>query len=376
MYDIVPKKKAAGAGLQAPTTTDNSIASIASGVNNQIDPEAIGTEFGETKYHTVVTVFEPDTVRNDVEYDYAEELLLNPNNTMLEIERKQPARSATRENHPNTSSKLLSDDMITVNSEKSSGKTQYSLSDSDGKQLSKEQQDYFKDSKLRDENGNLKVMYHGSQDAGFHTFEGTGEQVKETAAVTYDDSGNMIPLSERFNAKTSDIRRSLSEVGEAPTKHGNWHISGEDVKLAPLPQDVQQTSPATQGKENCSPRQPGGADTPLVNAGGEAACGGNGVFRVGVVAERDSTCILAPVGQKLRYCSVKPSQATPRRGVAFGSVRVPFLRNKKQADTRFGYLLVWYAERDSFALPSGNGRQLRSGFRPAGIQRQPTGVSH
>lgn len=47
----------------------------------------------------------------------------------------------------------------------------YSLSeDSDGKKLSKEQQDYFKDSKVRDENGNLKVMYHGTGDGGFHKF--------------------------------------------------------------------------------------------------------------------------------------------------------------------------------------------------------------
>lgn len=47
----------------------------------------------------------------------------------------------------------------------------YSLSDSDGKQLTAEQQEYFKDSKMRDENGNLQVMYHGSQDAGFHVFD-------------------------------------------------------------------------------------------------------------------------------------------------------------------------------------------------------------
>ena len=55
-----------------------------------------------------------------------------------------------------------------------SGKTEgtkYSLSDSDGKKLTKEQSEYFKDSKMRDDNGNLKVMYHGSQDAGFHIFD-------------------------------------------------------------------------------------------------------------------------------------------------------------------------------------------------------------
>lgn len=46
----------------------------------------------------------------------------------------------------------------------------YSLSDSDGKQLTKEQQEYFKDSKMRDEKGNLMVLYHGTQ-ADFTVFD-------------------------------------------------------------------------------------------------------------------------------------------------------------------------------------------------------------
>ena len=48
--------------------------------------------------------------------------------------------------------------------------TKYSLSDSEGKQLTKEQQEYFKDSKVRDENGNLKVMYHGTPNGNFTVF--------------------------------------------------------------------------------------------------------------------------------------------------------------------------------------------------------------
>ena len=40
--------------------------------------------------------------------------------------------------------------------------TKYSDRDSTGKQLTKEQQEYFKDSLVRDANGNLKVVYHGS----------------------------------------------------------------------------------------------------------------------------------------------------------------------------------------------------------------------
>ena len=47
----------------------------------------------------------------------------------------------------------------------------YSLSDSDGRQLTAEQQEYFKDSKVRDENGNLKVMYHGTSKGGFTVFD-------------------------------------------------------------------------------------------------------------------------------------------------------------------------------------------------------------
>jgi hypothetical protein len=49
-------------------------------------------------------------------------------------------------------------------------KVEFSLSDSDGNQLSKEQQEYFKDSKMRDENGSLKVMYHGTPNGDFTVF--------------------------------------------------------------------------------------------------------------------------------------------------------------------------------------------------------------
>ena len=47
----------------------------------------------------------------------------------------------------------------------------YSERDSDGKQLSKEQQEFFNDSVVRDEYGNLKVMYHGTSKGGFTVFD-------------------------------------------------------------------------------------------------------------------------------------------------------------------------------------------------------------
>lgn len=47
----------------------------------------------------------------------------------------------------------------------------YSLSDSTGKQLTPEQSEFFKDSKVRDENGNLLVMYHGTPNGDFTVFK-------------------------------------------------------------------------------------------------------------------------------------------------------------------------------------------------------------
>lgn len=43
--------------------------------------------------------------------------------------------------------------------------------DSEGNALTEEQVEYFKDSKVRDENGRLKIMYHGTQSAGFTVFD-------------------------------------------------------------------------------------------------------------------------------------------------------------------------------------------------------------
>lgn len=50
-------------------------------------------------------------------------------------------------------------------------KAEFSLSDSRGRQLSPEQQEYFKDSVVKDEEGNLKVMYHGTPNGDFTVFK-------------------------------------------------------------------------------------------------------------------------------------------------------------------------------------------------------------
>lgn len=59
----------------------------------------------------------------------------------------------------------------------------YSDRDSDGNTLSKEQQEFFKDSKVRDKDGNLLVMYHGTANGGaFTIFDGDrlGNEARKT----------------------------------------------------------------------------------------------------------------------------------------------------------------------------------------------------
>lgn len=50
--------------------------------------------------------------------------------------------------------------------------TKYSLTDNSGRKLTKEQQEYFKDSKARDDDGSLTTVYHTSPNAGFTVFDG------------------------------------------------------------------------------------------------------------------------------------------------------------------------------------------------------------
>ena len=69
-------------------------------------------------------------------------------------------------------------------------KKQFSLSDSNGNQLSTEQQEYFKESKVVDENGNLKVMYHGTPNGDYTIFkDGTYFTDNKAYADRYQNLG-------------------------------------------------------------------------------------------------------------------------------------------------------------------------------------------
>lgn len=92
--------------------------------------------------------------------------------------------------------------------------------DSDGNQLTNGQVDYFKNSKVRDANGNLEVMYHGTQKGGFtqfdssNSFNNTGFFFTNNInnASSYSESKDLYnPYSLRANEQES-FRKDINKL--------------------------------------------------------------------------------------------------------------------------------------------------------------------
>ena len=120
--------------------------------------------------------------------------------------------------------------------------TKYSISDSTGKQLTSEQQKYFADSKMRDENGNLKVMYHGSQDAGFHVFDPSksDDDISLFFVDRNDVAASYSGTSETYEAQTirsaEDMNRFIESIGaegyEVTEQDGKYTLLYEGERVA------------------------------------------------------------------------------------------------------------------------------------------------
>ena len=129
-------------------------------------------------------------------------------------------------------------------------KTKYSLSDSDGKALTNEQSEFFKDSKMRDDNGNLKVMYHGSQNAGFHIFDPSMSD--DNSSLFFVDRNDVAAsysgTSETYEARTiktaEDMNNFIEEIGaegyEVVEENGKFKLlyEGERVAESDTPQGI------------------------------------------------------------------------------------------------------------------------------------------
>ena len=114
---------------------------------------------------------------------------------------------------------------------KAESDTKYSVSDSSGKELTKEQQEYFKDSKVLDVDGNLKVMYQGGngdftvfdrKKSSYSNLYGRGFYFTDSeshakqygnARAFYLDIKNPVPTKERTITK-DQMRNFLEAVAE------------------------------------------------------------------------------------------------------------------------------------------------------------------
>ena len=124
----------------------------------------------------------------------------------------------------NSSVDSLAQNSNSVKSQFSEDDKVYSDRDSEGNILSKEQQEFFKDSKIRDKNGNLMKVYHGSPNK-FFTFrqgvaEGWGRGIYFTdnrnAASDFGDNivETYLNIKNPFNADTM----SYEDIGAENTK--------------------------------------------------------------------------------------------------------------------------------------------------------------
>ena len=114
---------------------------------------------------------------------------------------------------------------------------------SEGDFLTEKQEEYFRNSKVRDENGNLKVMYHGSEQAGFTVFNPKRSDDKISFFFTdnftnaREYSGTYDDYLPDFKYGFEDVKRSLEEISEeeATLVHNNgkyelWEYYDENTQ--------------------------------------------------------------------------------------------------------------------------------------------------
>lgn len=120
--------------------------------------------------------------------------------------------------------------------------------DSAGNKLSQQQQEFFKDSKVRDKRGNLKVMYHGTPNGTFTVFnDGTYfTENKEYADLYQNPGASMLSVKKTANApKTYEVYLNIKKPfdirdAEARDIYINDYIKGGNaVGINPYMSDAE-----------------------------------------------------------------------------------------------------------------------------------------
>lgn len=101
------------------------------------------------------------------------------------------------------------------------GSVKYSVSDSTGRQLTKGQQEFFKNSKARDDDGNLMVVYHGSKDYGFTTFDTSKSD--DDMSLFFTNSADMANSYVGDKAKLYEVYLNLENPYIVDAKGHRWN---------------------------------------------------------------------------------------------------------------------------------------------------------
>lgn len=116
----------------------------------------------------------------------------------------------------------------------------YSLKASNGYSLSEAQAEYFKDSKVRDENGNLLVMFHGTSNGTFTAFDTYGGKFGLFGMGSYFTDNPQVALSytEKGKGKTPRIYSVFLNIKnpldmDAPADVDKWRNAFKNADLDP-----------------------------------------------------------------------------------------------------------------------------------------------
>ena len=198
---------------------------------------------GEAKYIAEVVVGITDT-GDAVFYDVVD---MTP--TTFDIKKEESPTTVTTQDAPDSIYGDSTATKVPQDAEKVNGKFSLS-SDSEGRQLSKEQSEYFKDSKVVDENGSLKVVYHGTRKADFTVFKRNVNFFTDSKemADSYSPNGEMYEgyvnitkpyeidaMGEKWSKIPIDdaTKNFLQEYGASVFKEGGkWRTTPADIASA------------------------------------------------------------------------------------------------------------------------------------------------
>lgn len=183
-----------------------------------------------------------------------------PNTYLDTITKKQSKNdfladlNEVRKEHAQSVNQIYPNDSIRQTSEKS--QEIFSERDSNGNSLSKGQQEYFKNSVVRDEGGKLLLVYHGTRKADFTIFKRNLNYYTDSEAV----ADSYAPNSEKFTGYLKiekpfvidahgdkwsgiiiddDLKEKLQEYGSSVFKeNGKWKTSVADIASAILAQTL------------------------------------------------------------------------------------------------------------------------------------------